>query len=62
MSLTENGESNKILSHHIRTSSKQNAAEELVDPVVRVKQLAEVVHYAPLLRLKVRFLDSYNLH
>lgn len=55
ISLTDHHENNKILSHHIRTSSKANLnGDEATDQAARIKQLAEIVHYAPLLRLKVR--------
>jgi hypothetical protein len=55
MSLTDHHENNKILAHHIRSSSKSNMnPDDIADQAARTKQLAEIVHYAPLLRLKVR--------
>ena len=55
MSLTYDKENNRILSNHIRNSSRSilQIDSGAVNQVTRLKQLAEIVHYAPLLKLKV---------
>jgi hypothetical protein len=54
LSLTYNKDDNRIITNHIRTASRtQLAKDATIDPINRIKQLAELVHYAPLLKLKV---------
>ena len=50
MSLTYDKENNRILSNHIRNVSRSIVQN---DAGTDLKQLAEIVHYAPLLKLKV---------
>ena len=62
MSLTYDKENNRILSNHIRNVSKSLTQIEsgAVDQVAKLRQLAEIVHYAPLLKLKV-MINLYDI-
>jgi len=54
LSLTYNKENNRILTNHIRTASRsQTPINAVSDQAIKIRQLAETVHYAPLLKLKV---------
>ena len=55
MGLTKSESNNQILSKHMRQlSQSSNHNKSASDITLRVKQLTEIVHYAPILKLKVR--------
>lgn len=60
--LTKSESNNQILSKHMRqVSQNSNHNKSASDMATRAKQLTEIVHYAPMLKLKVRSAPCVNI-
>lgn len=53
LSITNKETNNEALVKHIRSTTSKPSVVLAVDPKTKLQQLEKVVHFAPLLRLKV---------
>ena len=58
LSITTKQVNNDALVKHIRSTAAKESLAITADVKTRIQQLEQVVHYAPLLRLKVSFIRT----
>jgi hypothetical protein len=58
LSLTTKQENNEVLVKHIRSTAAKESIVFTADLKTRLQELEKVVHYAPLLKLKVTYLQG----